>query len=215
MDVFLRIYYKLPRMFQHYISRWRYKPQIGKGVDLAGWSTFSRNVKIGDYSYLMQNQYMANVEIGKFCCIAANLSVGLNEHPYTSFSNYRMNGEHSPFRKRKFGKDISNNGGELKKTVIGNDVWIGQDVTIKSGVVIGDGAVIGARAMVTKDVPPYAIVAGVPARIIRYRFSQEKIDYLQRTRWWDLPLENLWEKIEELDRFGADQTGEGDAADVR
>ena len=72
---------------------------------------------------------------------------------------------------------------------------------IKGGVTIGDGAIIGARSVVTKDVPPYAIVAGVPAKIIKYRFDEEKIKYLQSTRWWDMSPEELKEKIPKLNGF--------------
>lgn len=82
MDAFfLRIYHKLPRPFQYWISRIKYKPKPGKGVTLYGWSTFSQNVSIGDYSYMKQNDFVSNVSIGKFCYIADGLVVGLNEHP--------------------------------------------------------------------------------------------------------------------------------------
>ena len=69
---------------------------------------------------------------------------------------------------------------------IGNDVWIGDGAFIKNGVTIGDGAIIGARAVVTKDIPPYAIVVGVPAKILKYRFSEQIIDRLLNTKWWNL-----------------------------
>ena len=101
MDAFfLRIYYKLPRPLQYWISRIKYKPKLGKGVTLYGWPTFSHNVSIGDYSYMKQNDFISNVSIGKFCCIADGLVVGLNEHPLHEFSSYRMNGISSPLRKK-------------------------------------------------------------------------------------------------------------------
>ena len=75
--------------------------------------------------------------------------------------------------------------------VIGNDVWIGYEAMILSGVTIGDGAIIGTRAVVTKDVPPYTIVGGVPARMIRKRFSDEDVKTLQEMKWWDWPVEKI------------------------
>ena len=81
-------------------------------------------------------------------------------------------------------------------TFIGHDVWIGHGVTIKQGVRIGNGAVIGSNTMVTKDVPPFAIVGGVPAKVIRYRFSKEVIDRLEEIQWWNLPDEKITEVVE-------------------
>ena len=79
--------------------------------------------------------------------------------------------------------------------VLGNDVWIGYEAVILAGVTIGDGAVVGARAVVTKDVPPYTIVGGVPAKPIRKRFSQEKIDTLLKIKWWNWPEERIRQSI--------------------
>jgi hypothetical protein len=76
---------------------------------------------------------------------------------------------------------------------IGNDVWIGGGVIVLQGTTIGDGAVIAAGAVVTRDVAPYAVVAGVPARVLKYRFSPEQVEYLLRLRWWDLPPAQLRE----------------------
>ena len=80
---------------------------------------------------------------------------------------------------------------EQPKTIIGNDVWIGDQCFIKAGVKVGDGAVIGAHAVVTHDVPPYAIVAGNPAKILRYRFSEEEISALLQTKWWEWSDEEI------------------------
>lgn len=89
----------------------------------------------------------------------------------------------------------------MKKTYIGNDVWIGENVTIKDGVRIGNGAVIGTAAVVTKDVPPYAIVAGVPAKIVKYRFDPEKIELLQEIQWWDWTPEKIYNNLSSLYSF--------------
>ncbi|MDE6773391.1 MAG: CatB-related O-acetyltransferase, partial [Treponemataceae bacterium] len=83
-------------------------------------------------------------------------------------------------------------------TVVGNDVWIGQNVTIMPGIRIGDGAIIGARAVVTKDVPPYTIVGGVPAKPIRKRFSDDVIEKLLKLKWWDLPPEKILPMIADI-----------------
>ena len=87
---------------------------------------------------------------------------------------------------------------------IGNDVWIGERVMVMGGVKIGNGAVVGAGAIVTKDVPPYAIVAGVPAKVIRYRFSAEVIDELERIEWWNVNDKLLKENIAKFQDSGMD-----------
>ena len=84
--------------------------------------------------------------------------------------------------------------------MVGNDVWIGYEAVILSGVTIGDGAIIGARAVVTKDVPPYTIVAGVPARPIRKRFDEETIARLEQLRWWDWPEDEIRRNISHIQR---------------
>lgn len=82
-----------------------------------------------------------------------------------------------------------------KEVTIGNDVWIGARVMIKGGITIGDGAVIGAGAVVTKNIPPYAICAGVPAKLIRYRFKPEEVEFLMNKKWWNLPDERLEDNV--------------------
>lgn len=133
--------------------------------------------------------------IGKFCSIACGARFLFNSanHTLRSLSNYTF-----PIFYEAWGHGMSpaeawDNKGDI---VIGNDVWIGYDAVILAGVTVGDGAVIGARAMVTKDVPPYTIVGGVPARPIRKRFPDETVKTLLRLRWWDWPLEQIAEGMQ-------------------
>lgn len=139
--------------------------------------------------------------IGKFCSIACGAKFLFNSanHALSSLSTYPF-----PLFFEEWGLDRRNvadawdNKGDIK---IGNDVWIGYEAVVLAGVTVGDGAIIGARAVVTKDVLPYTIVGGSPAKPIRKRFSQETIDALSEIRWWDWPKEKIAENI------GAIQSG--------
>lgn len=128
--------------------------------------------------------------IGKFCSIAVGVKLfGGGEHDYRNVTTY-------PFQvmfSETSGVAVSHSAkGPLR---IGNDVWIGRDAMILSGVTVGDGAVVGAGAVVAHDVPPYAIVAGNPAKVIRYRFSETIIQQLEEIRWWDWPVDRIIENV--------------------
>lgn len=149
---------------------------------------------IGDYSYLGVNSRLIYTHVGKFCSIGGNCAIGMGSHSIKNISTSPI------FTAKKNALGISwshdNKYEEYKVVEIGNDVWIGQRVMIIGGVHIGNGAVIGAGAIVTKDIPPYAVAVGVPAKVIRYRFPQEQIDALLAHPWWNLPEEQLRERIE-------------------
>ena len=136
--------------------------------------------------------------IGKFCSIACGAKFLFNSanHTMTSLSTYPF-----PIFFEEWGldrKDVASSWDHKGDIVIGNDVWIGYEAVVMAGVTIGDGAIIGTRAVVTKDVPPYMIVGGIPARPIKKRFSEETIEKLLDLQWWDWPREKLAENIEAI-----------------
>lgn len=165
--------------------------------------------KVGRYTYAQPELWVENPlesTIGSFCSIGRNVVIGHGDHPTTFLST-------SPFFyldalgvKDKnmvcYDNYYTHN---LKGVEIGNDVWIGNGAFIKNGLKIGDGAVIGAQSVVTKDVPPFAIVVGSPAKVIKYRFTQEIIDDLLKLKWWDLDIEILkkvpYDNIEEALKY--------------
>ena len=146
------------------------------------------NVQMGRFSYMGNNNSVANTKIGAFCSIASYCAIGGGAHPLNMVSTSPV------FYKGRngFRKHFSNIPAEINKpVVIGNDVWVGESVFIRDGITIGHGAVIGAHSVVTKDIPPYAIVAGSPAKILRYRFDEHTINELIGSKWWDLPEDAL------------------------
>jgi len=148
--------------------------------------------KIGQFSYGVPNVLSwgesATLVIGNFCSFADGIDILLGgNHRPDWVSTYPFPAiSHWPEAQHIVGHPATN--GDV---VIGNDVWIGYKATILSGVTVGDGAVVGASALVTRDVPPYAVVGGNPARIIRMRFSDEIIRQLLEVRWWDWDLERI------------------------
>ncbi len=169
------------------------------------------NIKVGDFTFY--NDFVNNPKdfeknnvlyhypinhdkliIGKFCSIACGAKFLFNSanHTMRSLSTYPFPIFYEEWEHGIWADKAWDNKGNI---VIGNDVWVGYEAVILAGVTIGDGAIIGARAVVTKDVPPYTIVGGVPAKPIRKRFSDDTINELLSMRWWDLPPEKILERI--------------------
>lgn len=145
---------------------------------------------IGDFSYVSKNTNIHLATVGKFCSIGQDALIGLGLHPTNFLSTspvfYSANNQHqfNPFY-------TPQNFEEYKKINIGNDVWIGARAIILDGVSIGDGAIIAAGAVVSKDVEPYAIVGGIPAKFIKYRFAEEERKKLLELKWWNWEIDKI------------------------
>lgn len=137
-----------------------------------------------DLSYIGDYTIVINSVIKKFASISWGVTIGPEEHDYKRVTNHSFLYSLKSFELTPY-KHYSP---FEKECVIGNDVWIGCNSTILRGVTIGDGAVIGANSLVTKDVPPYAIVVGSPAKIIKYRFEKNIIEMLLKLEWWNIPV---------------------------
>lgn len=155
---------------------------IGKGCYLY-------KTHLDDFTYLSSNVTVMNTKIGKFCSIGQGACISLGKHPSSTFVS-----THPAFFSihKQCGTTFAtkNHFREMGQTSIGNDVWIGANAIIMDDIIIGDGAIIGAGAIVTKDVSPYSIVVGNPARLLRFRFEKDEIDFLLKFKWWDKDI--IW-----------------------
>ncbi len=169
------------------------------------------NIIVGDYTYYDDFEDVHNFEknvrylfdfsgdklvIGKFCAIASGVEFILNggNHLVDAISSYPFAIFGKGWEGAMEGREYPHRG----DIVIGNDVWLGYRAVILAGVTVGDGAIVGAYSVVIKDVPPYSIVAGNPARVIRQRFSDAEIARLLELRWWDWPPEEITRRVHVL-----------------
>lgn len=170
---------------------------IGIYTSFGPFTEISESV-IDDYTYLMQNCQVQYSDVGKFCSIASYVRLHPVNHPM-----WRPTTHHMTYRRKSYGMGDTDDGEFFdwrrgNKVTIGHDVWLGHNVTVHAGVTIGHGAAIGSGSVVTKDIPPYAVAVGVPAKVIKYRFSDDVIEKLLDIKWWDWPCEKLKDRLEHL-----------------
>lgn len=173
-----------------YIS---YKTHL-EGNNRLGRGTYAVGVNLGFGSYMAEEAYFFQTKIGRYTCIGPRAATICGKHPISTFVSV-----HPAFFSKNDKTGLRYTNEQLFdefayaegawNVSIGNDVWIGADAKIMQGVTIGDGAVVAAGAVVVKDVEPYAIVAGVPAKVMKYRFDEEQISWLEQLKWWNKPQE--------------------------
>ena len=168
--------------------------QIGARCEILERSSLEY-ASLGDASYLGHDCQVADAEIGKFCAIAACVRIGPPNHPMGRPAQHRFTyvPEYYDAAQQRDARFFAER--RAARVKIGNDVWIGHGVTVLPGVTVGDGAVLAAGAVVARDVAPYTIVGGVPARVIKQRFPAEVAARLQAIAWWDWPFEVIMERL--------------------
>lgn len=176
--------------------------RLGRYTEVAEFCRLSE-VTLGDYSYIMEGGQAWCADIGKFVNIAASVRINATKHPM-----WRATLHHFTYRAGDYWPDAENEAGffdwrRQNRVVIGHDVWIGHGATILPGVTIGNGAVVGAGAVVSKNVEPYAIVGGVPARLIRRRFEPDIAARYEALAWWDWEHDALRAALEDFRNLSA------------
>lgn len=197
--------YRLTRKYP--TCRFSFDCSIDDATVFGRYNVISRQVTItdsiiGDHTFIQRGSIVHNAAIGKFCSIAMDVTIGPGQHPLSRVSSHpAFYSSTQPLVKTFSRSDMFS---PFTRTQIGHDVWIGQRAIIMDGVTIQTGAVIGAGAVVTEDVPPYGISAGVPARIIGYRCAEDLREKLLKTAWWDMPeewFEKHWSLFEDHKNF--------------
>lgn len=179
-----------------------------EGKNYLSSGTSLNNCYIGFGSYTNKNVILYNVKIGRYSSIGQNVRVISGRHPINEFIT-----QHPAFYSAKgqlgftyvhetlFDEEVYADKENLYSAIIGNDVWIGYGVIIKGGVSIGDGSIVAMGSVVVKDVPPYSIVGGNPAKIIKYRFSESEINSIQNLQWWDKDEEWIKQNASKFDKI--------------
>ncbi len=180
--VLLKNIFSLPKRLKNHISLFciLQEATVDKTAAICTGVRFYRG-KLGRYSYIGNNSFVCDTDIGNFTSISTDCYIGGTTHPTDWVSTSPVFHRWENIMKKNFSRHEFE---IFKKTTIGNDVWIGNRVIIKAGVKIADGAVVGMGSIVTKDIGPYEIWAGNPAKMIRKRFDDGTIDKLMKTKWW-------------------------------
>lgn len=170
-----------------YFAFWTRNCDFKKSSEIRSFAVLN-NSQVGKYTRINSNCKLVLTKVGNFTAIGKDTIIGFGRHPLNYVST------HSIFYKKNRMRNDWITPIDFKSNLpitIGNDVWIGRDAKIMDGVNVGDGAVVATGSIVTKDVPPYAIVGGVPAKVIKYRFDEDTITKLLELKWWDLPDEEI------------------------
>jgi phosphonate metabolism protein (transferase hexapeptide repeat family) len=156
----------------------------------------------GDYSYVVNDSEIIYTQVGKFCSIAAHVRINPGNHPLD-----RVMLSHVSYRSSAYGLGPDDPGffdwRRASPVTLGHDVWVGHGAVVLPGVRLGTGSAVGAGSIVTRDVPPFAIVVGNPARVLRLRFAEAEIEALERIAWWDWPHARLGTAMNDIRQLSA------------
>lgn len=179
--------------------------RLGRFTEVGAFTRFL-NVTFGDYSYIVEFGQIANADVGKFCSFASQVRLNPSNHPME-----RVTSHHFTYRSADYFEDAAHDDEifEWRRSAaqwvsVGHDVWIGHGATVMPGVSVGNGAVIGSGAVVTRDVPSYTIVAGVPARPIRERFPPGLAARIEALGYWDWPHDRLRAALDDFRKLSAE-----------
>lgn len=199
--------YRLQKHRKIHVS-WRaevYGSNYFEGNNLVGGKTVMQDVSLGRGSYIGENGIFRQCSVGRYCSISRYVHIVDGRHPTHTFvsSHPSFYAKSHPcgvsyIKENKFEEHQFVDKEQKILVKIENDVWIGANVVILEGVTIGNGAIVAAGAVVSKDVPPYAIVGGVPAKVIRYRFGKEEIKWLLELKWWEKDVAWIMQYAEEF-----------------
>lgn len=193
----MELSYLVPKAVRKIFNRAAIKKSIIDSTARADIGSVMVRCSMGRYSYIGEHTSLLSVDVGNFTSISNYCAIGGGAHLIEWVSMSPVFNSSKGILKKNFS---SNEYQPFTRTIIGNDVWIGSHCLIKSGVKISDGAVIGMGSVVTKDIGPYEIWVGNPAKFIRKRFDDEIIDRLQRTKWWELSDSELQKVADLFDR---------------